>query len=520
MTALPDQVNLSDFRGYTFMLLKRITINQFSEIQNKTLEFFNGINLLYGEDQVTRNKIYSFLEWMFYENCEQENASGIIWFENQGKNYRLTREYKADNRSYELFCEESQTTLNGKAGSLEYILGGMSKAIYDNTVLISAPRGNTEAELSREIQNYMVGILGTADISVDLGRAGQMLKMWRKGYQTQKERSGRETQKEQEKLAARMEKLESELEEIKDRQKSDRALENEKNASDRKENSTEILDEQIRKIQSKNLEMVIATVFAVVIGLIGVIGRFQVTDEMSRMGMDVCIVGAVAAGIYTLSARRRLRTEFMRTRKQKARILSQQDKMKTSREKLEESYRELKTEFLNLQKEYQEYENEASLPTSEDIEIQGLNLAMDTIESISRDIQRQTGRKIRIRASRILQNITGGNYKDIILDGENHVLVRTVEGMEERDVRLELLEKDIMALIYFALHMAAGEVLGKNTCFPVIMAELPGNHSEKVLTKELKWLCQQPRQVFISASTRTEKNLMDKEKMKYSEILL
>lgn len=194
--------------------------------------------------------------------------------------------------------------------------------------------------------------------------------------------------------------------------------------------------------------------------------------------------------------------------------------MKTSREKLEESYRELKTEFLNLQKEYQEYENEASLPTSEDIEIQGLNLAMDTIESISRDIQRQTGRKIRIRASRILQNITGGNYKDIILDGENHVLVRTVEGMEERDVRLELLEKDIMALIYFALHMAAGEVLGKNTCFPVIMAELPGNHSEKVLTKELKWLCQQPRQVFISASTRTEKNLMDKEKMKYSEILL
>ena len=86
MTALPDQVNLSDFRGYTFMLLKRITINQFSEIQNKTLEFFNGINLLYGEDQVTRNKIYSFLEWMFYENCEQENASGIIWFENQGKN--------------------------------------------------------------------------------------------------------------------------------------------------------------------------------------------------------------------------------------------------------------------------------------------------------------------------------------------------------------------------------------------------------------------------------------------------
>ncbi len=46
--------------------------------------------------------------------------------------------------------------------------------------------------------------------------------------------------------------------------------------------------------------MVIAGILAVIVGIIGIVGRFQLTDEMSKIGMDVCIIAAVVAyGLYT-----------------------------------------------------------------------------------------------------------------------------------------------------------------------------------------------------------------------------
>ena len=46
----------------------------------------------------------------------------------------------------------------------------------------------TEQDLARELQKFMTGYQGTADSSMDLGRAMQMLKMSRKGYLVQADR--------------------------------------------------------------------------------------------------------------------------------------------------------------------------------------------------------------------------------------------------------------------------------------------------------------------------------------------
>ncbi len=176
-----------------------------------------------------------------------------------------------------------------------------------------------------------------------------------------------------------------------------------------KEEAT-VIEEQLQTIEKKNLGMVIAGILAVIVGIIGIVGRFQLTDEMSKIGMDVCIIAAVVAMVYTLTARRKLHMEFVKLKKKKVYLQSQQEKLKSSKEDIDGIYGEKLTAFTNLQSEYQEFELEMSLPTSEDLETQSLNLAMDTIKELSRSIYLEKGRKIRIRASQIFRELTDGKY--------------------------------------------------------------------------------------------------------------
>ena len=45
--------------------------------------------------------------------------------------------------------------------------------------------------------------------------------------------------------------------------------------------------------------MIAVAVIAAVVGIVGLVGHFQMGDEMSRVGMDVCVAAAVIAIIYS-----------------------------------------------------------------------------------------------------------------------------------------------------------------------------------------------------------------------------
>ena len=106
-----------------------------------------------------------------------------------------------------------------------------------------------------------------------------------------------------------------------------------------KEEAT-VIEEQLQTIEKKNLGMVIAGILAVIVGIIGIVGRFQLTDEMSKIGMDVCIIAAVVAMVYTLTARRKLHMEFVKLKKKKVYLQSQQEKLKSSKEDIDGIYGE------------------------------------------------------------------------------------------------------------------------------------------------------------------------------------
>ena len=98
------------------------------------------------------------------------------------------------------------------------------------------------------------------------------------------------------------------------------------------------------------------------------------------------------------------------------------------------------------------------------MEVQALNLAMETIEMLSENIHHQVGRKLRTRTSQILSEITGGKYQEVLMDAAFHMTVNT----GDRTIGLERLSRGTMEQIYFSLRMAALNILYEEE-IPVIL---------------------------------------------------
>ena len=48
------------------MLIKKITIRNFGKINNRTFEFSEGINVIYGENESGKTTLHNFIKSMFY----------------------------------------------------------------------------------------------------------------------------------------------------------------------------------------------------------------------------------------------------------------------------------------------------------------------------------------------------------------------------------------------------------------------------------------------------------------------
>ena len=142
------------------MIFKRILINNFGGLREKDIELTSGVNVLYGLKETEMNMVFIFVKSMFFgvpEEMQEKNGiyekagteasrekyGGTIWFQHDGKDYRLTRETGAGIHNCELFCEDTREILNGENGALERILGGFSENLFDNTVMVESLSGGS-----------------------------------------------------------------------------------------------------------------------------------------------------------------------------------------------------------------------------------------------------------------------------------------------------------------------------------------------------------------------------------------
>lgn len=509
------------------MIIKKLTIKNFGKIHNRTLELSPGINVLYGENESGKTTIHTFIKSMFYGITRQrgkaarndvystyepwENPAGyggILWFECEKKSYRLTRGFYKESPFSELLCEDTGELTSTEKGTLEGILGGVSEAVYDNTVSVGQLKSVTGQDLVRELQNYMASYQGTGDSSIDLGRAAQMLKMSRKGFLTQADKRKKEIVKEQDKIVANMEYLRQEMEELTERLAS--VSEKEKPLRAGEESGETVLDARIDAIEKHR------TYTWVGVGAMLILGTAGAVLASGKMLMTIFLAGGIFLALGCLGRNLQLGRELNKKKRLKERLISRQEKLKWSRENIEASYHEKEMAFHNLEEEYRECEEQLYLPSSEELEIQALNLAMKTIEEISGNINHQVGGRLRQRTSQILSEITGGKYGEVLMDENFKMSVDT----GQRVVSLERLSRGTLEQIYFALRMAAGELLCGKERFPVILDDVFGMYDEERLGAVLRWLHKEQKQIIISTCHKREMEILEKEGIPYQKLLL
>lgn len=514
------------------MIIKRINIKNFGKIHDRTMEFSPGINVLYGENESGKTTVHTFVKCMLYgvqrlrgRAAKKDTYTiylpwdnpavygGTLWFESGGRNFRLFRNFHKDDQKSQLICEDDSELLDMDRGDLEAILGGVSETIYENTVSVAQLKSTTGVELVREVQNYMASYQGAGDSSVDLSRTMQMLKMNRKGFQVQAERLRKKTEQEKEKLASNMEYLQKELDDFEEQ--NDQLAEQERALhTGGDENGGRILDERMEEIQRKQKRRRISQMIVLAAAAVAAAGLFAFAGQAVFAVLPV--ISGVAAVLVLESLRQRGEEELEKRKRQKSRWMAKQEKLHWSREKLEEARREKLTALSNLSEEYQETEEHAFLPLAEELEIEALNLAMDTIQRLSRDIHRQVGGKLKRRTSQILGEITGGKYTEVLMDADLHMTV----SAEGRTLPLEHLSRGTVEQVYFALRMAAGELLCGEEQFPVILDEVFGMYDEDRLASVLSWLAKENRQVIICSCRQREMELMENLGISYTKLEL
>ena len=515
------------------MIIRRLNIRNFGKIHDRTLELSPGINVLYGENESGKTTIHTFIKSMFfgltrmrgkaarndvystYEPWENPGVyGGTIWFESKGHKYRLSRNFQKDHPLNELFNEDSKELTDADNGSLTEILGNVSEAVYDNTVSVAQLKSVTGQDLVREVQNYMASYQGTADSSIDLGRAMQMLKMSRKGFQVQEDRKKRETEKEQQKLLTNIDYIQGEMDTLREKMNEIDEKEESLHMRPGDETAAVILDEKIAEMRKKRNEFAVGMIAAAVAGILLLIA----TAAMSASILQGLLVVAVAAALIICCgmAEMKYARELQKRLRMKSRWLSRQEKLKWNKETIQQEYDEKEMNLKNLQEEYKEYEEESYLPTVEETEIQALNLAMETIEKLSGNISHHVGDKLRERTSQILSEITGGKYQEVLMDGNLHMMVNT----GDRAVGLERLSRGTMEQIYFALRMAAGELFCEEESFPVILDDVFGMYDEDRLAAVLRWMHKEQKQIIISTCHKREMEILDREGIPYQKLLL
>ena len=506
------------------MFIRKITIPSFGKLRNQEMEFSPGINVLYGENESGKTTLHTFIRSMFYGMTRQRGRGartdtyatyepweepaaygGILWFENGEKEFRLSRGFHRSSPGEELVCMDDGEILNISQGDLDAVLGDISEVVYDNTVSVAQLKSVTGQDLIRELQNYMASYQGTGDSSVDLGRTMQMLKMMRKGYQVQKERREKELSAWQEKLDTQMGYLKLEMEKLESRLSEDEEEKKKQKAEGHKEMILEAL-EDIRRSEKRGAVLLWLTILLTLSGSISGILWLPVP----WLAGLILLAGAGTA-LWEFSRIRRLASEGQRLKKLLFKYRQKQKKTDWEMENRKEEYAERETAYKNLQNEYLEQELTASEKTAWETEIQALNLAMSTISTLSDRFHSQVGDRLRARTSQILSEITGGKYREVLLDQEFHMTVNT----RERLVALESLSRGTLEQIYFALRMAAGELLCGEETFPVILDDVFGMYDEERLSAVLHWLEGQNRQIIISTCSRRESEILDKEGIPY-----
>lgn len=207
------------------MKINKIYIFSFGKLKDRTIDFSNGFNLIYGENENGKTTIMEFVKMMFYGSkgrgsdiskntrvkykpWDNSDMSGKIYFEHSGKSYCLERDFSLSNSTDTIVLSDTDTgiseKLTGKENLGERFFGlgfdAFEKTIFINNTLSFDINNEADGEINSKLSN----ISATGDENISFEMVKNRLQAAMDSIKTPKRRGGS------------LAKLENELEQIKE----------------------------------------------------------------------------------------------------------------------------------------------------------------------------------------------------------------------------------------------------------------------------------------------------------------
>ncbi len=509
------------------MEIQELVLRHYGKFDNHRIVLKPGINIIYGGNESGKTTIHSFIRAMFFglsrgrgraaradeyqvrQPWETPGAFlGSMRVRENGQTYRIDRCFDRSTEPLRVTCESEGWEAERPGEVIAALTGGISEAAFVNTVFIPQAHCETDEALAQELQRYMVNTDYAGDGELDVTRA--LAKLRRKKKQLEQKQKKEDEQQETQIAAkqAQAEALRADL----GRLRAEAARYTMRNGADdgaKRGSGTDIggrdysgngrdsggdQDYDVDNAPVPARSRHILEVLLFIAGLLALAGALVLEGQAIRIFLGIfsaVFVGMIFAVHFVLGGHRDGRVE---AEEEQASCPTRLLEEISSREG---QYQKLLDELEAL------YSNDIRLDGA-DTEIAALKLAIDRICELSSGIYQESGGRLNEAASRILGEITGGRYNHIIMNDLSEVRIHT----PDRVLGLHQVSGGTMQQIYFALRMAAGELLSGGRALPVVLDETFAMYDDDRLEAVLRWLKRSRRQVILFTCQKREREIL------------
>lgn len=489
------------------MKIRELYIKNFGKFSDKRIVFQDGVNVFYGENESGKTTIHTFIKSMLfglergrgrasindtfskYEPWENPNYySGMLRFESGGKNFCLTRNFDRYNKSASLICEDDGEEFSLEHGDLKMILDGLDVSNYENTISVGQMKIETNQNLGAALQNYATNYYYTGNSDIDLEGTLQRLKQKRKETEKEiyriiqeKEKKKYEIEQERSYVWQDISKLEKELEVV------------EYEIEQRQKEHQEVQGREVKRWRVHPGEVL--AVFALIIVFCVVFERpfSYLIAIVLALGESISIWNRMKEG------KKKPQEEVLQE------VQTSLQKLYWQQEHLREEMKEKKTIHDNIKERLDELEEVSEERQKQERTKRALDLALERLGELSGDVHKELTVRLNEKTSSILDEITGGKYKMLLVDEKFRLSLYT----GERKIPIEQVSRGTIEQTYFALRMAASEILHEEE-YPVILDDTFVYYDDVRLENTLRWLVQHRKQVLIFTCQKREQEILKK----------
>jgi Uncharacterized conserved protein len=503
------------------MRFTQLHLKHFGKFTDKKIELAEGINLFYGENETGKSTVFSFLEGILfgiekgrgratyrdtfrrYEPWENGNYyAGSMRFTSGGKDFLLERNFDKYSKNAGLICENDGEELSVEHGDLDMLLGGLHKGNYANTIAIGQLKAETDALLAGELRNYAANYYATGNSEVDLDKAmlelrnqKKILEKASKEMSLAKQEKSAHIKQEASYVWRELTQLEQEHKEIEQRreQQKQQQKQQQEGAGSRAANKSS----HVNRPEKKKINPAVIGVW-----IVAMIVAFLFIKSPWNYLVDIVIMLAGVIYIWNRLKEKNkpVVSEILETPEDTPfRELAWKDKMLT------ESITEKRIEYRNLQERLEELSEQSEDYKVQDKRKQGIDLAIASLLELSSQIHGDVGEKLNTCASEILREITDGKYQTLWIDENLSMNIWT----GEQKVEVEQLSRGTLEQIYFALRMAASEILYTES-YPVILDDTFAYYDAGRMERTLRWLAKNKKQVLLFTCHKREGEFLDR----------